>query len=315
MKLALAIQTPEVPAAVPVALLSGSLEEKLAKAAAFGYDGVELITTEPASLVGGSGPSGAIRRLLEQNGLHVSAIASGGMAFAAKLTLLNPDAAAAALARQRLDELIDLADSLGAPVVTIGSFRGRSTGDKARSLQELAEVLQRAGQRAAACGVRLALEPLNRYEADLIHTTAQGLAFLEQVDHPAVGLLLDSYHVNIEEASWSEPYRLAMAAGKLFYAHLGDNNRLPPGKGLIDFPLILHTLRQAGYDGWLSAELLPLPDPDSAARQTVEALRKWLSEIEHVSAAVLPPIGKRSSISPLVGADLCVCPPISPIGE
>jgi 5-keto-L-gluconate epimerase len=274
MQLALAIQTPEVPAAVPVALLSGSLDEKLAKAAEMGYDGVELITTAPADL-----NIADLRRKLEQNHLHVAAIASGGMAFAARLTLLNPDASVATLARRRLDELIDLAGSLDAGVVTVGSFRGRSMGDKKGSMQELAGVLHRAGERAAVRGVHLAVEPLNRYEADLIHTAAQGLAFLELVDHPAVGLLLDSYHVNIEEASWTEPYCQVMAAGKLFYAHLGDNNRLPPGKGLIDFPAILTALQQADYQGWLSAELLPLPDPDTAALQTAKAMRKWMSEM------------------------------------
>jgi sugar phosphate isomerase/epimerase len=271
MRLALAIQTPEVPAAVPVALLSGSLDEKLAKAAALGYDGVELITTEPASL-----DAAVLRARLEAHHLQVSAIASGGMAFAAHLTLLNLEAGIAAQARQRLDDLIDLAGRLGAPVVTVGSFRGRAVGDKNRSLANLAAILHRAGKRAAAQGVRLALEPLNRYEADLIHTAAQGLAFLKQVNHPAVGLLLDTYHVNIEEASWTDPYCQVMAAGKLFYAHLGDNNRLPPGKGLINFPAILSTLKQTGYTGWLSAELLGLPDPDTAAQHTVQAMRAWM---------------------------------------
>jgi sugar phosphate isomerase/epimerase len=165
-------------------------------------------------------------------------------------------------------------------VVTVGSFRGRIVGDPMRSRQDLASVLRHAGQRAAERGVRLALEPLNRYEADLLHTAAETLAFLEEVDHPAVGVLLDTYHMNIEECSWTGPYRQVMAAGKLFYAHLGDNNRLPPGQGLIDFPGILRALRQGGYDGWLSAELLPIPDPDTAARITVDAMRKWMSEVQ-----------------------------------
>src|SRR5512135_493760 len=98
MLLSLAIQTPEVPLVVPVTLLSGNLEEKLAKAAAMGYDGVELVTTDPASL-----DTHALRSALDGHRLRVSAIASGGMAFAAKLTLLHADAAMAAIARRRLD--------------------------------------------------------------------------------------------------------------------------------------------------------------------------------------------------------------------
>ena len=274
MKLALTIQTPEVPVQMPVALLSGTLEEKLAKAARMGADGVELITTEPASL-----DVAALQALLERNGLQAAAIASGGMAFAARLTLLNPDAATAALARQRLDELIVVAGALHAPVVTVGSFRGRSAADKDRSLAELARVLRRACNRAAQAGVRIALEPLNRFEGDLLNNVLQGLAFLKEIDHPAAGLLVDTFHVNIEETSWTEPFRQAMAAGKLFHVHLGDNNRLPPGKGLIDFAAILRTLDEIGYTGWLSAELLGKPDPDTAGQQTVEHMTQLMKAL------------------------------------
>ena len=274
MKLSLTIQTPEVPVQVPVALLSGTLEEKLAKAARMGANGVELITTEPASL-----DIATLKALLDINQLQVAAIASGGMAFAAKLTLLNPDTQAAALARQRLDELIALASAVHAPVITVGSFRGRSLGDTQRSLVELARILYQAGDRAAAAGVSIALEPLNRFEGDLLNNVAQGLAFLNELDHTSVGLLVDTFHVNIEESSWTEPFRQAMAAGKLFHIHLGDNNRLPPGKGLIDFDAILRTLKEIGYTGWLSAELLGKPDLDMAGQQTLDYMTRLTKAI------------------------------------
>jgi sugar phosphate isomerase/epimerase len=274
MKLALTIQTPEVPVHVPVALLSGTLAEKLGKAARMGAAGVELITTQPASL-----DVSALLEQLGRNGLQVAAVASGGMAFAAKLTLLHADPSTATLASQRLDELISLAASLHAPVVTVGSFRGRAVGDKERSLSELAGILRRAGGRAADAGVRIALEPLNRFEGDLLNNVEQGLAFLKELNHPAVGLLVDTFHVNIEETSWTEPFRQAMTAGKLFHVHLGDNNRLPPGHGLIDFAAILASLRESGYTGWLSAELLCIPDPDTAGQQTIDSMSRLMKAI------------------------------------
>jgi sugar phosphate isomerase/epimerase len=153
--------------------------------------------------------------------------------------------------------------------VTIGGFRGRSNGDLQAALLRLGETLGEAAVIAGGRGVRLALEPLNRYENDLIQNTAQGLAFLDQINHPALGLLIDTFHMNIEEASWTEPFVRVFEAGKLFHVHLGDNNRLPPGKGLIDFPSILQTLQSIGYQGFLSAELLALPDADSAAEATL----------------------------------------------
>ncbi len=273
MKLSLAIQTPEVPFQLPVALLSGTFEEKLRKAAALGADGVELMCYDPASL-----EAGTIRAGLAAHRLEAAAVASGALGFG-KITLLHPDPPVRQAARARLADLIDFAARLGAPLVTVGGFRGRSSGDREAALAGLAEILGEAAEVAARRGVRLALEPLNRYENDLIHTATQGLALIQRLNHPAVGLLLDTFHVNIEEASWTEPFARAFAAGKLFHVHLGDNNRLPPGKGLIDFRAILQTLQSLGYQGYLSAELLALPDADAAAADTLACMRSLLEEI------------------------------------
>jgi sugar phosphate isomerase/epimerase len=164
-------------------------------------------------------------------------------------------------------------------LVTVGGFRGRSNGNQQAALIRLGEILHEAAAIAGNRGVRLAVEPINRYEGDLIQNVAQGLAFLNQVNHPALGLLLDTFHVNIEEASWTEPFARVFAAGKLFHVHLGDNNRLPPGKGLIDFQAILQTLQSVGYQGFLSAELLALPDADSAAADTLTYMHRLLEKV------------------------------------
>lgn len=109
-----------------------------------------------------------------------------------------------------------------------------------------------------------------------MNSAEEGLAFLDEVGHPALGLVLDTYHVNIEERSWTEPFRRVMAAGRLLHVHLGDNNRLPPGRGLIDFLAIVAVLREIGYNGYLLAELLAKPDPDTAAQQTLTYMRSLL---------------------------------------
>jgi len=258
MRLALAVQTPDVTLALPVALLSGTWPEKLDRAARLGVDGLELMTADPSGL-----QPGRMRKELEARGLTAVAIGSGAAAMQAGLTLLHADARVAARAAARLDELTAFAADVGAPLVTIGSFRGRLAGAGADARDRLADRLRLAADRAATLGVRLAIEPLNRYEADLINTAAEGLAFVESIGHPALGLLLDTYHVNIEEASWEAPIQCLMQAGRLWHMHLGDNNRLSPGDGMIDFGLLVRALRAAGYDGALSAELLARPDPDT----------------------------------------------------
>lgn len=271
MKLSLVIQTPEVERQVPTALLSGSLEEKLSKAAQFGADGVELMTVEPSRI-----DLKVLRNRLRENGLQVSAVASGALAFAAGLTLLNPDATKQALARERLNELILFASQLGAPLVTIGSFRGRLAWGGPTARDDLLRILRESSQFARMHGLQIALEPLNRYEADLVNNVQEGLDFITEVGEPSIGLLLDTFHVNIEEQSWTEPFQRALQASRLLHVHLGDNNRLAPGQGMINFGLVVNTLRLGGYNGFLSAELLPRPDPDRAARLTLDYMRPLL---------------------------------------
>jgi sugar phosphate isomerase/epimerase len=271
MKLSLAIQTPEVQPFIPVALLSGTFEEKLAKAAGWGADGVELMTADPLAL-----DVEALRASLWRSGLAVAAIGSGAVTLAAGLTLLHPDPAKAGLAAARVRQLIDFAAAVGSPLVTVGSFRGRLASAGAEGRERLVAVLREAATYAEAHGVRLALEPLNRYEADIVTNAEEGLAFVDEVGHAGLGLLLDTFHVNIEETSWTEPFRRLVAADRLWHVHLGDNNRLAPGRGLIDFRAIVATLREAGYSGYLSAELLARPDPDTAARDTLAHMRSLL---------------------------------------
>jgi len=271
MKLSLAIQTPEVEPVVPVALISGSFEEKLSKAATWGADGVELMTIKPRAL-----DWEQIASCLAQNRLQVAAVASGAMLFATGITLLHRDSEVMAMARSRLYDLIEFASALGSPVVTIGSFRGRLASVPGDGKLILHQILQEAAERAEQLGVRLAIEAINRFETDFIHNARQGLSFIQEVNRPALGLLLDTFHMNIEESSWSLPFQIAMQAGKLFHVHFGDNNRLPPGKGMINFAAIVEILRSLDYQGYLSAELLAIPDPDSAARQTLETMHSIL---------------------------------------
>lgn len=268
MRLSVAIQTPEVDRDVPVALLAGTFEERLAKARDLGLDGVELMTSDPASL-----DAGHLRARLAAAGLEASAVGSGAVPFCTGLTLLDADREKAALAGKRLDELIQFAAEIRAPLVTIGSFRGWLSSAGGRGSAELVRVLREGATHAEARGVRLALEPLNRYESDTVNNAEEGLAFLSEIDHPSLGLLLDTYHVNIEERSWAAPFGRLLSVGKLWHVHLGDNNRMPPGQGLIDFGSIVAILRESGYTGYLSAEHLALPDPDVAARQTVAYMR------------------------------------------
>jgi sugar phosphate isomerase/epimerase len=272
MKLALATTTPEVKTFVPVALLTGSFGERMQKAARLGYDGVELMVVRPDEL-----RVDEIHTQVSKAGLEVAAIATGAIYMTDKVSLLASDPEVSRQAAIRLDGLIDLAAALEAPIVTIGSFRGRvawAGGAEART--KLIDILRMGAEKARRQGVRLVLEPVNRYEGDIVMTADEGLGLIEEVGHSHLGLLLDTYHVNIEESSLTEPFRRGMAASRLWHVHLGDSNRLPPGQGHTDFPGIVAALREGGYQGYLSAELLARPDPDTAAEATITYMRQYV---------------------------------------
>ncbi|GAB4444257.1 MAG: sugar phosphate isomerase/epimerase [Chloroflexi bacterium OHK40] len=269
MKLALTISTPNLEGQIPLTLMSGSFEEKLQRAARLGYDGVELLVLRPDAI-----DPRAIRDQVAGHGLEIAALASGGIAAIEGLTLLAADTATGQRARARLMALIDCAAQLGAPLVTLGSFRGRRAAITAGDGRaQLVEVLHQAAEHAARQGVRIALEPLNRYETDLVTTVSEGLALLDELGHQQVGLLVDTFHANIEEPSLVGCLQEAAAAHRLWHVHIGDSNRLPPGGGHLDFAQITTTLRSLHYEGYLSAELLARPDPNTAAIATIEVLR------------------------------------------
>lgn len=193
--------------------------------------------------------------------------------------MLHSDPEEAGQAKLRIRHLIDFAAAVSSPLVTVGSFRGQLTSIRSGGHERLAAILHDTAIYAELHGIRLAIEPLNRYEADVILNAEEGLAFVDEVGHPAFGLLLDTYHVNIEESSWTEPFQRVMATGRLWHMHIGDNNCCAPSYGLIDFPAIVATLHEVGYNGYLSAELLSKPNPDIAAAKTLNYMNSLLNAV------------------------------------
>jgi sugar phosphate isomerase/epimerase len=136
----------------------------------------------------------------------------------------------------------------------------------------LVEALRECSAAARPHGIRLALEPINRYETTLINNTAQGLALIERVAADNFGLLLDTFHMNIEEPDIEAS--IHQCRGRIFHFHAADSNRWYPGAGHLDFKSILKTLFATGYPGWVSGEFLPNPDAETAAQKSIASLRQ-----------------------------------------
>lgn len=244
------------------------LADAFARAAALGFHGIEIFPPEPAAV-----DVPAIRALADQHRLRIAALGTGGGWVRHKLTLTHADPAVRRDARAFIAALIDRAGALGAPAI-IGSMQGRWEGSVSRdqALAWLAEALTELGPRAAGLGVPLLYEPLNRYETNLFNRLGDTARWLD--DQPgcaAVRILADLFHMNLEEADLAAALR--EAGPRVGHVHFADSNRRAIGFGHTSVPPLIDALRAIGYQGWLSAEILPLPDPVAAAAQTIAAFR------------------------------------------
>jgi sugar phosphate isomerase/epimerase len=138
-------------------------------------------------------------------------------------------------------------------------------------MEYLVEAIQQCAAAAEGTRVRFALEPMNRYETDLIHTAADGLELIERVGKENFGLLLDTFHMNIEDADIGASIRTC--GDRIFHFHVADSNRWYPGAGHLDFRTILKELEKTGYQGFVSGEFMPLPDADTAAERGIAHLK------------------------------------------
>jgi len=231
-----------------------------------GYDGVELAVRDPNLL-----DTALLKSLLQQHGLHVPAIGTGQAFGEDGLSFVHVDPMVRKLALERVKSHVHLAAELGALTI-IGLVRGKRgttiTADQAEHW--LIEALRECASEDPS--VKLAIEPINRYETDLVNTASSALSLVEKIGRENVGVLLDTFHMNIEEPSITES--IGLSRDRLFHVHVADSNRWFPGAGHIDFKAIVDVLERIGYGGFLSAEILPMPDPDTAATSTLAHFRK-----------------------------------------
>jgi D-psicose/D-tagatose/L-ribulose 3-epimerase len=220
----------------------------VARVRELGFDAIEL----PIEELDGFDP-GLAAELIAARGLGVSICA----AFPPGRDLLA-DAEVITSTQAFLRGCIDVAVTVGAPVVggpmtaAVGRVWRLEPWERPALLARLAQALLPVADYAGEAGVRLALEPLNRYETSVVNTADQALEVLAAVDSPVLGVLLDTYHMNIEEKHPAEAIRLAGA--HLLHVHASASDRGAPGADHIDWRAIAEALGDVGYAGTLCIE-------------------------------------------------------------
>lgn len=265
MKLAIVLSTHA--AQFQAVAFKGDFETNVGRIASYGYNGVELAIRDPALV-----DAGRLEKVVSGYGLEVPAIGTGQAWGEEGLSFTSDDPAVRRAAIERVKSHVPLAQRFGATII-LGLIRGITPPGQshAQSMAFLVEALQECSAVAAAEGVRFALEPLNRYETDLIHNVEEGMHLIQRVGAENFGLLLDTFHMNIEEPSIEASIR---ACGeRIFHFHVADSNRWHPGAGHLDFRGILAVLGQIGYGGYVSGEFMPIPDADTGAQRAIEFLK------------------------------------------
>ncbi len=215
----------------------------------WGFDIVEL----PVEQLGDWSPERAAE-VLAEHGLG----ASIAVAMAPGRELCGADDGTIATTQAFLRECLDVAATVGAGAIAgpIYTSTGRTwridPGERRRLYAELRESLAPVCDHAGSLGLKVAIEPLVRYETSFINTVEQALEAIDGLPPEACGLLIDTYHANVEEKDVGDAYRLA--GDRLAHVHASANDRGAPGSDHIDWPGVRDALRDVGYDGTVVIE-------------------------------------------------------------
>jgi sugar phosphate isomerase/epimerase len=236
-----------------------------------GFDAIEIFPPSPEYF-----QTIDAAKLARQTGLEIAAVGTGAGWLKHKLSLADAEPQVRARAMEFLSLMLVAATQLQAPMI-IGSMQGRSVPgvSKTQAKEFLREGLERLDAQAKAIGGNILYEPLNRYETDQCNTLAQGTELICGLS--STKLLADWFHMNIEEADMVES--ILKAGTAIGHVHFADTNRLAVGSGHLSVQPLIDALGQIGYRGFLSAEVFPQPDSQSAAERTIRSFKQSVRSV------------------------------------
>lgn len=273
MKLCYQVATPDVAIAESVTAYQGSLEKSFGDLAKMGYDGVELMTLDPSKL-----DWSEVKDTANYFNLSIGLICTGEIFGQLHLSFADPDPSIRQEAIERVKSIIDFASFLHAKI-NIGRVRGRYYPEvyKSQTVDWAVEALQILCDYADPKGVDIALETVTILQTNFINTMEECKFILDQVGRHNMKLMMDVFHMNIEEKNLCEAIK-AYSPDNI-HVHLSDNNRRYPGNCGLDFKKIIRTFHDIGYDGYYCTEIFQSPSMEEAARNSIEFLAPIFKEV------------------------------------
>jgi sugar phosphate isomerase/epimerase len=245
--------------------LGGDFEKNARFISDLGFNGADLSIMNLDQV-----DRGKVKEVMKRYRLEVPAIASGRYFLKHGLSLSTSNRDIREKAIDKVEQFVGFAGELGSNYV-IGPVQGEYEKSYEEGFNYLKDSLQQCAKFAEKQGVLLLIEPMNRFIPAIIRTIGEGVKIVDKVGSPSVRLVADTFHMNIEEKSMTESIK--HAKGYIAQMHFCDNDRRVPGQGHIDFRKIAETLKEIGYKGFVSAEILPEPDPATAARLSIEFIK------------------------------------------
>lgn len=231
-----------------------------------GYDGIELNLTQPLGI-----DADDLERLLDAHHLRVPSFLTGEAYFDG-LCLGAPDPARRLGATERLISYLPVAQRFGA-ILVVGLLQGlrRDEPDASLAHARIVDALRPVARAAEEAGVEFVIEPVNHLQVGFHNSVAEVVALIDEIGSPAIRPMVDTIHMNIEEASLTQP--ILDLGPRLRHVHLCENHGGQLGTGHIDFPAILRALGTIGYTGWKSVKVYRHLGLEAAARTSLDYLR------------------------------------------
>ncbi len=228
-----------------------------------GFDGIEIFPRNGKDI-----NRTMLKELLQKYNLKLCVFGSGAGKALQQLTFTNPDPDMRKRAVEFIADIIDAAAEFGSQLM-VGSMQdsARNGVSREQAIEWLIECLNQMAKIAMKENVTLVLEPINRYETNLINTLQQGVEIIKLLDYKNVQLVADLFHMNIEESSISDS--IIDAGEQIGHFHFVDSNRKAPGFGHINFQEVGSAVKHINYKGYFSVEALPVPDIQTVLKQSM----------------------------------------------